>query len=228
MALLHSPRIVTDGLVLCLDAANRQSYPGSGNIWRDLAGSNNGNLVNGPTFSSANRGSIVFDGANDYASFTTPSTITTSTPQSWEIWCAVIKVADYGYIIHNNPASSTTGQSFITIGILNNNNYYAALNGQFASMDSGILHSTSIVRQIVLIWDGSVQKMYIDGLLKVSRPLTNIIYNLDNTTSIGSNYTSPTFRRIAGNIYNTKIYNKALSQIEILQNYNALKGRYNL
>ena len=64
--LTHSPRIITDGLVLCLDAANRQSYPGSGTVWTDLAGSNNGTLTNGPTFSSANGGSIVFDGVDDF------------------------------------------------------------------------------------------------------------------------------------------------------------------
>ena len=62
--LTHSPRIITDGLVLCLDAANKQSYPGSGTVWTDLAGSNNGTLTNGPTFSSANGGSIVFDACN--------------------------------------------------------------------------------------------------------------------------------------------------------------------
>ena len=69
MALHHSPRIVTNGLVLCLDAGSRKSYGGTGNVWRDLAGSNNGTLTNGPTFSSANGGSIAFDGTNDYVSF---------------------------------------------------------------------------------------------------------------------------------------------------------------
>ena len=62
MALQYSPRIVTNGLVLCLDAGSRKSYGGTGNVWRDLAGSNNGTLTNGPTFSNANAGSIVFDG----------------------------------------------------------------------------------------------------------------------------------------------------------------------
>ncbi len=66
MSLLHSPKIVTNGLVLCLDAASRKSYPGTGNVWRDLSGNgNNGTLTNGPTFSSANGGSIVFDGIYD-------------------------------------------------------------------------------------------------------------------------------------------------------------------
>jgi hypothetical protein len=67
MAFFHSPRIVTDGLVLALDAANSLSYPGSGTTWTDLSGKgNNGTLVNGPTFDQANGGSIVFDGTDDY------------------------------------------------------------------------------------------------------------------------------------------------------------------
>jgi len=63
--LANSP-IVLNGLVLWLDAGVSDSYPAVGTIWKDLAGSNNGTLTNGPTFNSANGGSIVFDGSNDY------------------------------------------------------------------------------------------------------------------------------------------------------------------
>ena len=66
MGLSHSPRIVTDGLVLCLDAANSRSYPKTGTTWTDRSTSgNNGTLTNGPTFDTNNGGSIVFDGSND-------------------------------------------------------------------------------------------------------------------------------------------------------------------
>jgi len=66
MASSIAPNIVTDGLVLYLDAANTKSYPGSGTTWTDIAARNNGTLTNGPTFSSANGGLIVFDGIDDY------------------------------------------------------------------------------------------------------------------------------------------------------------------
>ena len=66
MGLAHSPSIVMNGLVLALDAANSKSYPGSGTTWTDLSGnSNTGTLTNGPTYNSANGGSIVFDGVDD-------------------------------------------------------------------------------------------------------------------------------------------------------------------
>ena len=66
MSVSNGPSIVTSGLVLSLDAADKNSYPGSGTTWADLSGNtNNGTLTNGPTFSSANQGSIVFDGVDD-------------------------------------------------------------------------------------------------------------------------------------------------------------------
>ena len=70
-------QIVTNGLVLALDAADRNSYPDSGTTWTDLSGNgSNGTLINGPTFSSVNGGSIVFDGLNDYVNISTPVNLT--------------------------------------------------------------------------------------------------------------------------------------------------------
>jgi hypothetical protein len=67
MAFVHSPKIVTDELVLTLDAGNVKSYPGSGTTWLDKSGrGSNGTLINGPTFNSGNGGSIVFDGTDDF------------------------------------------------------------------------------------------------------------------------------------------------------------------
>ena len=79
MSVVGGPRfgIVQDGLVLNLDAGNTASYPGSGTTWFDLTSNNNdGTLINNPTFDSTNGGSIVFDGIDDYVSF---STITNNT-----------------------------------------------------------------------------------------------------------------------------------------------------
>ena len=73
MGLIHSPSIVTDGLVLCLDAANSRSYPGTDTAWTNLAGINNGTLSNNPTFDAANAGAIVLDGGDDYIDLGTPS-----------------------------------------------------------------------------------------------------------------------------------------------------------
>jgi hypothetical protein len=76
MGLSHSPSIITQNLVLCLDAGNPKSYPGSGTAWTDLSGNGNtGTLVNGVGYNSGNLGSLVFDGSNDHitSSFATTS-----------------------------------------------------------------------------------------------------------------------------------------------------------
>ena len=65
MGCSSGPDIIEDGLVLCLDAASKRSYPGTGTVWTDLKGANNGTLTNGPTFDAGNGGGIVFDGSND-------------------------------------------------------------------------------------------------------------------------------------------------------------------
>ena len=72
MSLSHSPKIVTNGLVLCLDAADQKSYPGTGTTWFDRSGNgNNGTLIGGVGYNSTNAGIIVFDGINDNVSFST-------------------------------------------------------------------------------------------------------------------------------------------------------------
>ena len=74
MGIAAGPDLIQDGLVLALDASDRNSYPGSGTTWYDLAGTNNGALTNGPTFSSANGGSIITDEVDDTIS--TPIALT--------------------------------------------------------------------------------------------------------------------------------------------------------
>jgi len=71
MGLIHSPIVPSDGLVLCLDTANKRSYPGSGTNWFDLSGNNNhGVLTNGPTLNTGPGGGMSFDGVNDYVATT--------------------------------------------------------------------------------------------------------------------------------------------------------------
>ena len=75
--------IVTDGLVLLLDAANTKSYVSGSTIWNDLSRSGNtGTLTNGPTYNSSNGGSIVFDGSNDFIE----GTITVPTSFTFNVW----------------------------------------------------------------------------------------------------------------------------------------------
>ena len=95
MATLYSPRIVTDGLVLCLDAGNRRSYPGSGTSWTDMSGNGNtGTLTNGPTFNGADGGRIIHDGVNDYTEIQTRNTNIEFQPtQPFSVFCWIYNLA---------------------------------------------------------------------------------------------------------------------------------------
>jgi hypothetical protein len=230
MALSHSPSLVMNGLVLCLDAGNSKSYPGSGTTWTDLSGlGNNGTLVNGVGYNSGNLGSLSFDGVDDRGTFTTP--ITSTSNQTYEIWtnavASAIAADGYAYILHNNSVSSTTGASYLTIGIKPTQQYYAALNGAYGTISSGVTASNLNIVQITLTWDGATQKMYMNGDLKDSEALTGTPQNFSTTTSFGDDK-STTYRMIQGNIYSIKIYNRALTAAEIQQNFNALKGRFSI
>jgi len=222
------PKIVTDGLVLYLDAGNKKSYPGSGSNWYDLtANENDGTLIGSPVFSAANRGGIVFDGTNDSGYFN--AGIVSTSYQTYEVWTNVVASASaadgFAYILHNNSTGTATGSSYLTIGIKPTQQYYAALNGAYSTMSSGITATSSLIRQIVLSWDGTNQIMYVDGEVKDSEALSVTPQNFDTITSFGD-AESATYRMVQGNIYSIKVYNRALSASEILQNYNSQKSRF--
>lgn len=234
MAFNYSPKIVTDGLVLCLDAANTKSYPGSGTVWTDLSRSgNNGTLTNGPTFNSANGGSIVFDGTNDYVNNTS---YTASNDYTLSSWCYYNTPTaelgnSYRHLISKGGvfiANSTFGFGFRNV---TNTNVRLFLYFYSGSTEGGteFALTTSPYRQ----WRNfSVSKtsnnyyFYENGSLLNTfnasfAPTTNS-YPLN----IGAASTISSISVFNGNISNTLIYNRALSASEVLQNYNALKGRY--
>ena len=222
------PKIITNGLVLCLDAGNKKSYPGSGSNWYDLTvNKNNGTLIGSPVFSAANRGSIVFDGTNDSGYFN--AGIVSTSYQTHEVWTNAVASASaadgFAYILHNNSTGTATGSSYLTIGIKPTQQYYAALNGSYSTMSSGVTATSSLIRQIVLSWDGTNQIMYVDGEVKDSQALSVTPQNFDTITSFGD-AESATYRMVQGNIYSIKVYNRALSASEILQNYNSQKSRF--
>jgi len=227
MALLHSPRIVTDGLVLCLDAANRKSYPGSGNTWGDLSDQgNNGTLTNGPTFNSANGGSIVFDGVDDFV--TTGNNLD---PIAYGLYADSNSFWSVSSWFKPGGTGAITGKS---VGIGPAATYIVWMStttilstrlrgGATLNISTSI---TSNWNEVVITWNGSTARAYLNGefvnLISVGGALKQIPNFCIGATSNGS------VNRYTGNISNVKVYNRALTQQEVLQNYNALKGRYNL
>jgi hypothetical protein len=215
MALHHSPRVVTDGLVLSLDAASRESYPGSGTVWRDLAGSNNGTLTNGVGFNAANVGSLTFDGVNDYVDIGNPTSLQSLTQGSIEAF-------------YYRIASTATYQMIFTDAVSDFEITYNINTLQFWVGNSGIGYSHAITGQwfhVVGVLGVGFKRLYLNGIQVASG--TNTGLNTGNRVRyVGS--------RPGGNLpFNGLIpvlraYNRTLTEAEILQNYNATKSRYNL
>ena len=232
MSLSHSPSIVTSGLVLCLDAANTRSYPGSGTAWTDLSTQgNNGTLTGSPTFNSGNGGYISFNGTTDYVPiadkfstaagtiacwFTVNSNITSSNNINYRI-CGKSSNYELRFV---NSASDGGGASLGSLGA-----------------DIGGVSDRSVVTTR-RTWDANTW-YYATLTWNTATPTSSIYVQgvLDGTGTSGSMTTqtgifdvgrSGTRGYLAGRISLFTVYDRALSATEILQNFNASKGRYGL
>ena len=218
MALSHSPSIVTDGLVLCLDAGNPKSYPGSGTTWTDLSGQgNNGTLVNGVGYSGDNFGSLVFDGSNDAIDVGNVNPTSGATFSAW---------------ININGANTNYGGIFNRWGSGGNSFWIGTLNNQSSSIqvyfNGSLVHNiTSLELNTWMLLAVSHTGSNVTSYINSSQTNTNAssLISSTGTTSIGYdiNRTNYPFK---GNIAQVSIYNRALTASEIQQNYNALKGRF--
>ena len=233
MGLSHSPSIITQNLVLCLDAANTKSYPGSGTTWTDLSGGGNtGTLTNGPTYSSANGGSLVFDGVNDSVNIS-PTNFNLS-EFSINIWFKSSNVSsDYLRLIHKaDTTGSTKGFSIANsqtdgkLVFVYQPNY---TTGEVLKRSTSLI-SNNIWYNVNMIYNSSSEiKIYFNGVENVGETSTSPdvgwVSNTGNFLSIGTR-AGGTQLPYNGNIAQVSIYNRALSAAEIQQNYNATKSRY--
>ena len=110
MAGSAGPDLVQNGLVLALDAADKLSYLGTGTVWYDLSGNaNTGTLTNGPTFSQANGGAIVFDGVDDYVNIPYNSIFNSSTTFTVDFWFKSNNIAPEQVFFSTTNTSLTSG-----------------------------------------------------------------------------------------------------------------------
>jgi hypothetical protein len=227
-------KIVTDGLVLCLDAADRNSYVSGSTTWRDIAGSNNGTLTNGPTFNTSNGGSIVFDGVNDYVTGFDNISINTTSSFTIEFWFNQLSFTDayptliqlktntfYGW---NLTISQNTGYVGFTFGS----------SGTWLTIKTDVVPVVGVWNHVIVTYNGAgsgVITNYKTYLNTIDQTLTNASgfaqtsqVNYIGTTNAGSRGVDDFNGRIAA----CRIYNRALSPQEVLQNYNAQKSRFGL
>jgi len=221
------PNIVTDGLVLNLDASNIKSYPGTGNIWDDLSrGGSNGTLINGPTFDNGNGGSIVFDGVNDYVRIGGVNDYNYSNI-TLESWVYPERNSSYEYLFSNSRdcCGSYNGYELRIVGGFMRFTIWNSTNANVISTYSLPLNSWY---HIIATYDGSQLKLYINGIInKLTNSTLQIGYPTSYDLYIGRMGHSSSYI-IKGKISLSKIYNRSLSAQEVLQNYNSTTSRFGL
>ena len=212
------PNIVTNGLVLNLDAINPNSYPQSGTIWYDTSGNgNNGTLTNGTAWTlNGSQTSFSFDGVDDY--IRVDGNVLQDSAGTISVWTKVITNANNKFVI--SAVGSGTNRFYIR---QNNPGNITLVRG--ANVDITIpAYTLDVWYNITMTWDSTTFYAYSNGIFIGSLGYTG--GGSPTTIYIGS--ASPTTNFYNGNISQTQIYNRALSQAEISQNYNALKTRFGL
>jgi len=227
----HSPSIVMNGLVLALDAGNTKSYPRSGTTWTNLLGTgSNGTLTNGPTYSSANGGSIVFDGVDDNVSRTSFNTGQNFTVSAW-IYPTLLGTTRRAIVANSYPYATRTGWLLCTGGALETNTFFLSIGADVAyntaASNSLELNKWQFVVATVTNGGESIL-LYVNSVLvgtSGSALNSGTITYTDSQFYVGYRHTTNT-DPYSGNISQVSVYNRVLSAAEIQQNYNALKGRF--
>jgi hypothetical protein len=228
MSLSHSPQIITNGLVVALDAANTKSYPGSGTTWTDLSATGyNSTLTNTPIYNTGT--SFTFTGTQ-YAVLSRPvqddftlscwfkTTQSSGTPAGTQWWNGIGlvdaevagSVNDFGMTLYNAILRFGVGNPDTTISstlTYNDNRWHYAAASRVKST-------------------GAIA-LYIDGTLIKSGTVSNTS-SLTSSTQIRIGCLQTNLNFFVGDISSILIYNRALSADEVNQNFNAYRGRYGI
>jgi len=216
--------IITSNLVLHLDAGNSSSYPGSGTTWTDLSGnSNNGTLENGVSYSSSDGGYLVFDGSDDFISFTDSNDFLLGSGDfTYESW---VQITGSGTFMRMGSFLNNAGTQASPNLTLKTDQIY-----MYSNIDNGYLlqrfvtNSTSTWYHVVFTRIGTDVKLYRNGshISTANNISTNFV---SDRLVIGKNHTGSAYA--TGHIAQTRLYKgKGLTDGEVLQNYNATKATF--
>jgi hypothetical protein len=220
--------LVTSGLVLDLDAAKVASYPGTGTTWYDISGNNySGSLTNGPTFTGIGKSaSIVFDGSDDIAIMNSGSYYIKNNgePITVNTWIKPGRLGgqyqdiianrlntEYNWILYQHASSGSLGFH----GANQNQSTYIPVTGSW-------------INTTVTVTPSRISTLYVNG--SPYQTVSNFEYgpNTQNRLSIGNGAYQSSFEPYLGSVSVAQIYNRAISQFEVWQNFNAFKGRYGI
>lgn len=220
----QQPQLVTNGLVLYLDASDRTSYVSGSTVWRSLSSGLTGSLINGPTFNSGTGGSIVFDGVDDYVSmnnlgFALMGSGISSTVCLW----TKLNTITVGNNMVIFEQSNTSAKRYVI--------WFQTADKTLNFYPNNTNHKTSTISAntwyfISTIVNGSTSRMFLNGIeVGSSTSYTPQDTNSTFWLGVGPVYSNEDWN---GNLAVAQIYNRALSAQEVLQNFNAQRQRFNI
>lgn len=228
----YGPKTVTDGLVFNMDFANIKCYSGTGTTCTDLSGNNfSGELINSPSYSSlGNNKFFSFNGTTNNRLIRIPNStlLDTQTP-SIEVWIKTNAINQLGFWFEKGNVNSQYSIFQESTNIQWRQNFTAGLSTMSTSVSTAGLNTASWF-QFVGTFSSGNRRLYVNGALKNSDTQTGTINTNTGGMSIGvyGGYNGSRGYYYNGDIAVVKIYNRQLTDSEVLQNYNALKGRFNL
>ncbi len=231
MSIYGGPDIISDGLVFNMDFASSKCYTGSGSSCFDLSGTNigTGELINAPTFNtSVNNKHFTFNGGVNAQLIRIPNNtnLNTQTP-SVEVWIKTNATPQTGGLFEKGEVN-TQYSLLQDNNILRWRQMIPGFNYVFVSTASFI--NINNWYQIVGTFVSGSQRLYINATQVATGTATGTISTNNSGMSIGvlGGYSGARTYYYNGNIAIVRVYNKVLSQSEVTQNYNALKGRFGI
>lgn len=236
MSTRYSPQVINTGLTMYLDAANKNSYRGSGTTWTDLSGNGYvGTLTNSPTYSNSNLGIITFDGTNDYVTTTLDLSWNNTNSVSISMWIKTASLTQSrGFLGTGNFEwqfrQGQYGGANSDLVFVYWDNSGGHTNGSIPSM-SGFFDNTNW-KHLVMTWNSSNSTIL---FYKNGSQIFSQVYGNPSVNRVSSE-----LMQIGGNVYswdgagaywngsfsNIQTYNRTLTATEVLQNFNATRNRF--
>jgi hypothetical protein len=233
----HSPKILTKGLICCLDSAAIRSYSGSGTKWADLSGKHHdGSLENSPTFVNVNDQTysnhiFSLDGSNDYIKLEYNALWQNLQTITYDLWFQTAASSTRQGLISSHESAVGSNNDAIEIEIESDGTSFVGFrstNGTFYAAHHNSTLSLNTWYNIVAVLDSNTVYYYLNSDLKgtnTSFPDGGTVANSASATLLLGRYATT---YLNGKIASFKAYNRALTSSEIIDNYKQLKGRFSL
>ena len=210
--------IVAKGLGFCVDAKDKHSYPGTGTAWNDLINSNNGTLTNGPVH---NGDYMTFDGTNDFSTHGNDSSVQFTNNFSADIWVRPHAINQNTTIFGRDNGSNRQWWIYLQ----DNESIWWSMSGVGNAQSPTGLYTADNWFHICGTYNGSTMVNYVNGTARTTTgSLSGNVNSGTAALNIGNRDNND--RHLDGDVGCARLYNRALSATEVLQNFNAQRGRF--